>query len=244
MGALDIPTLQTFAFVSAHVSPGACRVLEIGCGDGELAVLIQNAGHEVVALDSSEQAVAEARRRGVDARVCHWPEFDDQPFDAVVFSRSLHHMHDLAASLKRARTLLNDGGKVLADDFAFADAGPSDIAWFYGQLADLQATGVQFTSDATFVRNVLRQGGSFAAWQTDHDETLHHASTMEAALRRHVGGTTVEHVPYLYRYVAASVSDPANGNAAVSRVLAEERDAANLGRLRLIGRQFIAVAAA
>lgn len=244
MRALDIPTLETFAFVSAHLPPGARRVLEIGCGDGALAVLIRNAGHEVVALDSSEKAVAEARSRGVDARVCHWPEFADRSFDAVVFSRSLHHMHDLAASLIRARDLLNPGAKVLADDFAFADADPSDIAWFYGQLADLQATGVEFTTDATLVRNVLGQGGSFAAWQTDHDETLHRASTMEAALGRHVGATIVEHVPYLYRYVAASVTDTANGTAAVSRVLAEERNAANLGHLRLIGRQFVAVAAA
>jgi ubiquinone/menaquinone biosynthesis C-methylase UbiE len=243
-GAPDIPTGETFAFLSAHILPVPRRVLEVGCGDGALAVLIQGAGHEVVALDASPQAVAVARSRGVDARVCHWPQFTDQPFDTVVFNRSLHHMHDLAASLKRARALLKHGGKVLAEDFAFADAKPADVAWLCAALTKLEAAGVKFATDATLVRNVLQHGGSFAGWQMDHDETLHHASEMEAALRLHVGATTVEHVPYLYRYVAAAISDTTNGNGIVAQTLREEKTDAQLGHLTLIGRRFVTHCAA
>jgi SAM-dependent methyltransferase len=50
----------------AEARPG--RVLEVGCGAGELAARIANElGAEVVALDSSERMISLTRQRGVEA---------------------------------------------------------------------------------------------------------------------------------------------------------------------------------
>ncbi|MFC3994762.1 class I SAM-dependent methyltransferase [Nocardiopsis sediminis] len=47
----------------------AGRVLDIGCGAGRHALALAAAGHEVVGVEPSVDAVAVARQRGVDARV-------------------------------------------------------------------------------------------------------------------------------------------------------------------------------
>jgi SAM-dependent methyltransferase len=244
MIALDLPTTQTFDFVSAHTPRGRCRILEVGCGNGALAEHLQRAGHDVVALDSSNDAIAIARERGVDARVCRWPEFADGSYNVVIFSRSLHHMPDLAAALIRARQLVAPDGVVLVDDFAFAEAESADVMWFYTVLHALREDGVRFLDDADFVQRILTQAGNSAAWHTDHDETLHSAGAMETALTTCVGPTVVTHVPYLYRYVAASLAPGAETEAVVKRVLAEEWRSAALGQIALVGRQLVARPAA
>ena len=45
------------------------RVLDLGCGDGVLTERLQNAGCDVVAIDSSPEQVWAALRRRLDARV-------------------------------------------------------------------------------------------------------------------------------------------------------------------------------
>ncbi len=89
----EVATRETLHFVRAHLSGGAQHLLEVGCGNGALAAALQADGHTLVALDADAEAVAEARRRGVDARHAAWPDFENAPFDAVLFTRSLHHLH-------------------------------------------------------------------------------------------------------------------------------------------------------
>jgi len=62
------------------------RVLDIGCGPGRHAVVLQAAGHAVVGVDVSPGAVEVARRRGVDARLGRADELEDVPahFDTIV----------------------------------------------------------------------------------------------------------------------------------------------------------------
>jgi 2-polyprenyl-3-methyl-5-hydroxy-6-metoxy-1,4-benzoquinol methylase len=50
---------------------GALKIVEVGCGLGELSYLMQEAGHRVVAIDPSPEAIATTRGKGVaDARQC------------------------------------------------------------------------------------------------------------------------------------------------------------------------------
>jgi SAM-dependent methyltransferase len=71
----------------------AARVLEVGCGWGELAARIEEElGCVVVALDLSARMVELARGRGVDAYVTDVQEipFPDGGFDAVVAAWMLY----------------------------------------------------------------------------------------------------------------------------------------------------------
>jgi SAM-dependent methyltransferase len=124
MRTSDLPTAQTLAFVRAHAPPPPARVREVGCGDGALASRLQGVGYRVVAVDSSEAAVAAAVRRGLDARAARWPDFEESSFDLVLFTRSLHHIHPLDGAVARARHLLARAGRVLVEDFAFNEVAP------------------------------------------------------------------------------------------------------------------------
>ena len=109
------------AWVS-RVLPGGgrgLRVLEVGCGPGVLAEHLLRDGVELTAIDVSEEQVAEARARGVPAIASDFLAFEAAPFDAVLFTRSLHHIAPLAAGIAKIRVLVRPGGLVLADEFAY-----------------------------------------------------------------------------------------------------------------------------
>ena len=67
------------------------RVLDVGCGAGRVALVLQEKGLEVVAIDESPLAVEVARRRGVrDARPLGLADVDESlgPFDTVLIVRN------------------------------------------------------------------------------------------------------------------------------------------------------------
>jgi 2-polyprenyl-3-methyl-5-hydroxy-6-metoxy-1,4-benzoquinol methylase len=45
--------------------PGQSRVLEVGCGDGNLARCLKKAGYDVVGLDKSPEATESASAKGL-----------------------------------------------------------------------------------------------------------------------------------------------------------------------------------
>ncbi|MBW2598743.1 MAG: class I SAM-dependent methyltransferase [Deltaproteobacteria bacterium] len=96
------------------------RVLEVGCGDGRLTVLLAGKSGELVAIDPDDACIVEARRniKSVDFRVGSGEamEFEDGSFDLVMFTMSLHHHTDCALALREAhRTLGKDGRLVLLE---------------------------------------------------------------------------------------------------------------------------------
>src|SRR5262249_15868786 len=139
---IDIPTGETLAFARDGLGHARRRLLEIGCGTGELALALARLGHEVTALDADappvppaphRPRVPPARDRGAHAGQVRWPHFDDRPCDAILSPRSLHPLRPLPAALDRARDLLRPGGLVLVEDFAFSEITARTQAWF-GEL--------------------------------------------------------------------------------------------------------------
>lgn len=71
------------------------RILDLCCGDGVLTEKLAATGAEVVGVDSSENMVAAARQRGLDARVMDATRLTfDRDFDAVFSNAALHWIKD------------------------------------------------------------------------------------------------------------------------------------------------------
>ena len=98
-------------------------MLEVGCGEGELARALDAAGYPVVAIDPDAPAGRIFRRTTIEA-------FDDRGrFDAVVASRSLHHVEDLAGVLDKLVRLLAAGGPLILNEFAWDRREPMTAEW-------------------------------------------------------------------------------------------------------------------
>lgn len=100
------------------------RLLEVGCGWGELAArMATELGCSVVGIDQSPRMVELARERGVDARVGDVQAlgFGDAAFDAVVAAWMLYHVPDLDRGLAECARVLRPGGALVAVTNAAAD---------------------------------------------------------------------------------------------------------------------------
>ncbi|GJG86397.1 hypothetical protein tb265_15780 [Gemmatimonadetes bacterium T265] len=105
------------------------RVLDVGCGTGEWAVVLASRGAEVWAVDISPGSVAVAKRRaalhGLSERVhaavmsAMALEFPDGFFDAVHGQDIIHHMTDAGGFGREiARVLAPDGSAVFLENCA------------------------------------------------------------------------------------------------------------------------------
>ena len=93
------------------------RVLEVGCGRGELAERIQHeVGAEVVAIDQSERMVELTCTRGIDARIGDVQDlsFAAGSFDCAVAAWMLYHVADLDRGLAELARVLRPGGRLVA----------------------------------------------------------------------------------------------------------------------------------
>ena len=126
---IGIPTTATVSFIESYVPSGGA-ILEIGCGSGHVVAELSMRGYEVVGIDSDKEAVSQARRLDVRIFNASWPKFDIDKVDAVIFTRSLHHISPLPKAVAKALEVLKPGGTVLIEDFAFDEADPAAIKWF------------------------------------------------------------------------------------------------------------------
>ena len=94
-------------------SPG--RLLDVGCGRGDLGAFFVERGWDVTGIEPSAVAYEVARTRGIDARrgTIENVEPEREAYDAVLFRHSLEHVTDPVAALRRARESLRPGGMVL-----------------------------------------------------------------------------------------------------------------------------------
>lgn len=96
------------------------RVLDVGAGSGCHALVLQERGLEVTAIDIDQSMVRILRDRGVrDARVATWMDIEAEPFDTVLMMMNGMGLTETLSGLRQffaeARRLVRKGGQVLAD---------------------------------------------------------------------------------------------------------------------------------
>jgi ubiquinone/menaquinone biosynthesis C-methylase UbiE len=93
------------------------RILEVGCGDGRVTAFLAEKASALVAIDPDEGSIAEARENieGVHFKTGSGEalQFENESFDLVIFTMSLHHHGDSEMALKEARRVLDKGGRLL-----------------------------------------------------------------------------------------------------------------------------------
>jgi SAM-dependent methyltransferase len=236
---VQFETLYTYNFVERFLPRDCRRILEVGCGTGELAARLLKDGYSVVAIDSDQDCVAAARRLGVDARVATWPDFDEGHFDSVLFTRSLHHIHPLDKSIRHAADSLVEGGLIIVEDFAYESTDEKTLRWFSSVIRLLEATGLLIVSDE-FLGEVLSRTDALKAWREHHEDELHTAAEIDAQLEKLLGRVIRESAAYYFRYIATAISATEKRDAILQAFAEQEETLAAEGSTVALGRRFVA----
>lgn len=96
----------------------ARRVLDLGCGHGDLTSLMQSAGLEVVGIEPSEDGVTSARTAHPAVQFEQGSAYDDfaatfGQFDAIVSVEVIEHLYSPHLLIRNARKALAPGGHLI-----------------------------------------------------------------------------------------------------------------------------------
>jgi SAM-dependent methyltransferase len=115
-GGADVEYEEQILPLAGRLLAGARRVLDLGCGEGQIARLVAAGGAErVVGVDTSAAQLTEAARRGggvayTRASAGTLP-LAGESFDAVVTCLVLEHLPDLDGPLDEVARVLRPGGR-------------------------------------------------------------------------------------------------------------------------------------
>lgn len=199
-------------FVAAHLPPAPIQVLEVGCGTGELARVVASRGYDVTAIDPEAPNGPIFRKTSLEKFV------EREQFDAVVASRSLHHVPDLAAGLNKVHALLREGGALILNEFAWDQMDEKTARWY---LSFVPHPGSHHES--------LLPGRFPDAWVAEHDG-LHDSTTMRRTLDDLFQKKLFEWVPY----IAESYLERPD-------LVSEERDLIRAGDINPLGFRYVGI---
>lgn len=180
-------------FVRGQVPPPPARVLEVGCGQGELTTALAVAGHDVL---------------GIDPRAPHGDLFrrirledldpQEESFDGVVAVHSLHHVRDLEQGLERIVELLRPGGVLVLDELAWDRADDETLDWLYNQRRALAAAG---HGDAPASLGAQRD-----EWEAEH-LGVHRYEALRAAIDPRFEERAFAWTPFLHRFLGGVATE-------------------------------------
>jgi 2-polyprenyl-3-methyl-5-hydroxy-6-metoxy-1,4-benzoquinol methylase len=163
----------------AGLTPG--RLLDVGCGRGDLGSWFVRRGWSVSGIEPSAQACAVARGRGVQAYTGALAdvEIESAAYDVVVFRHSLEHVADPIADLRRAREALRDGGIVVV-------SVPNFACWqsrrFGGRWFSLDLPRHRFHFNASALRAMLAHAGYLQVETTTSSSSMGLPGSMQYVL--------------------------------------------------------------
>jgi SAM-dependent methyltransferase len=177
------------AFVEAQLPAPPARVLEVGCGSGNLARALAAVGYRVVAIDPRAPV-------GDIFESVSLEEFGGTgPFEAVVANRALHHIPNLPRALDRIARLLAVGGLLIVHEHAWERMDEPTASWY------LERRGAVDPDAPRSVEQCLTD------WAADH-AGLHGYADMRAELDRRFDERFFAWTPYLYGELGGREVEP------------------------------------
>ncbi|HML17183.1 MAG TPA: methyltransferase domain-containing protein [Bryobacteraceae bacterium] len=152
------------------------RIVDLGCGSGQLTALIAERGAGVIGIDSSSEMIAAARANfpAIEFRVADATSFAiEDSVDAVFSNAALHWVRDAASAIASVHRALRPGGRFVFEMGGAGNtgeliktirevAGEIDMPWFFpsiGQYAALlEASGFEVLQAQLFDRPTLFEG--------------------------------------------------------------------------------------
>jgi SAM-dependent methyltransferase len=180
-------------FVLGRIGDPPARVLEVGCGKGELALVLARAGHSVIAIDPRAPEGTIFRRATIE-------EFSDTGrFDYLVAVLSLHHVEGIGIALDNAVELLRADGALLVVEFAWDRIDAATAEWLRGRLSDASSEG------HSWLGRCCRGERGAVGWAAERG--FHASGRMREELGRRFVERHFEWVPYLYAGLGEDVSE-------------------------------------
>ena len=204
-------------FARGQLPPPPARVLDIGCGQGELTTALHVAGYEPLGIDPIAPQSDLFRRVLLE-------DLDpgEGPFDAAVAVQSLHHMRHLGGNLDRLVALLRPGGLLVLSEFGWDLADEATLDWLWNHRRAIASAG---TGDAPVSFEEMRED-----WEAEH-VGVHPFEAIRAEVEARFEERAFEPEPFLYRKLRG---------AAPTEVL--EQALIDSGAIRALGFRYAGVA--
>ncbi len=107
---LALPVVDLLAPIEGEV------ILDLGCGEGTLALEIQKSGAKVTGVDLSHEMVKNSRAKGIDATVMSVTELEfKNRFDAVFSNAVLHWVKESETAVRNIYEALKPNGRFVAE---------------------------------------------------------------------------------------------------------------------------------
>jgi ubiquinone/menaquinone biosynthesis C-methylase UbiE len=176
---LGVEAVHKKLIQQAAISPGQ-RVLEIGCGTGNLAILAGelNPAAQVVGIDPDPKALGRARRKAQQSKAAL--QFDpgfaeelpypDESFDRIFSAFMLHHIQGEGKLLtvREAWRVLKPGGSLYLVDF---EEGQHRAGGIHGFIAS-RVHSRHGSSSQHMVLGLMRDAGFKDIQEVAHETTI------------------------------------------------------------------------
>lgn len=107
--------IQNVPAIPSHCQGG--KILDLGCGTGDTLILLKKLGWDVYGMDMDENAIATAKKRGLNNLKLgthnSLDEYQDNYFDAIRLYHVIEHLDNPARCLNLIKRKLKKGGELI-----------------------------------------------------------------------------------------------------------------------------------